>query len=80
MSATEATETVNSIASTYSIYHKRSYEKNSSERKRKSLLYYHANRDAQNLKNKIRYQNKRSAILRAREAQANIINNNENII
>ena len=62
---------------TYSQYHKRSYDKNSAERKRKALVYYHANREAQNLKNKERYRKKRAAVLKLRDEQKRATTTNE---
>ena len=71
-----SSETVES-STTYSQYHKRSYDKNSAERKRKALVYYHANREAQNLKNKERYRKKRAAVLKLREEQKRATTTNE---
>ena len=76
MSSTESTESIESTT-TYSQYHKRSYIKNSAERKRKALVYYHANREAQNLKNKERYRKKRAAVLKLREEQKRATTTNE---
>ena len=71
-----SSETVES-STTYSQYHKRSYDKNSAERKRKALVYYHANREAQNLKNKERYRKKRAAVLKLRDEQKRATTTNE---
>jgi len=73
MSSSESTEST----TTYSQYHKRSYVKNSEERKRKALVYYHANREAQNLKNKERYRKKRAAVLKLRDEQKRATTTNE---